>query len=323
MRKNTLLSGAFVLLLGGYFLFFYDQDRSSLPARDTAFATADTAAIARIVLTRYAEGEATARVQLDRSATGWTLNGRYPAFLPKVRQVLKVLHLVQVQEVLYDQGVTTAERLLDVMHTRIELFDQGGKPIKTLLLGTQTKDARGSLMKIEGAGQPYVVELPGLQGYINASFPLDTTIWRENLLFIADSARLQEVAITYADAAASFVLRRPAPGAAWRFTGREQAPDSAQLAAYLAAFTGRVYAESFATANYPGLKEKLETQPPDIVFTVSYFDGDSRRIVLYDRTDNLNSLFGWVAGQAELLTIQHFVFDKYLVKPGDLTGPPL
>ena len=323
MKRNFLLAGLFILLLGGYFLFVYDQDQTSLPAREVAFAVADTGAVHRIVLTRMVEGEATARVQLDRQPEGWTLDQRYPAFLPRVRQMLKALHGLHVQEVLYDQGVVTAGRLLDAVHTRIELYDERGKPLKTLLLGTQTKDARGTLMQLVGASKPYIVELPGLQGYVNAYFPLETSIWRENLLFVADSARVQELAISYADPAASFVLRRSAPGAAWRFTGREDRPDSSRVAAYFAAYTGRVYAESFASETYPGLFDRLQTQTPDITFTVSYFGGDSRRIVLFDRTDNPNGFFGWVEGADELLTIQHFVFDKYLVQPGDLTGPAL
>ncbi|RMG65552.1 MAG: hypothetical protein D6722_15835 [Bacteroidetes bacterium] len=323
MRNNLLLGGALVLLLGGYFLFVYDRDDTSLPADEVAFAVEDTAAISRIVLTRYVQGEAVARVQLDRNETGWTLDGKYAAFLPRVRQMLKALHLLHLKEVLHDQGLETAGRLLETVHTRVQLYDEAGKRIKTLRVGTQTKDARGTLMQIEGADQPYVVELPGLQGYVNAYFPMETDLWRENLLFIADSARIQELAISYPDASSSFVLRRPAPGAAWRFVGREQAPDTARLAAYFASFTGRVYAESFAEANYPGMMAKLQTQDPDIVFSVSYFEGETRRLRLYDRSDNLNGFFGWIEGEDELLTIQHFVFDKYLIQAADLLGPAL
>ncbi|GAB4419047.1 MAG: hypothetical protein OHK0039_31090 [Bacteroidia bacterium] len=301
--------------MAAYLLFFRGQWGSSYTASETRFAIADTAAIARVVLTQTVQGEARTRIQLDRQPDGdtWLLDGQYPAFRPRVAQLLKALHLVQVRERLYDQGLVSAERILRTMHTRIEVYDHDGRLMQDIYMGTPTKDAKGTLMQRAEARTPYIVELPGLQGYVNASFPLEQVVWRENLLFRARRDQLAMVSVSYADAARSFVLTRDTTTGAWLLGGAETPPDSARLAGYLDRFTGAVYAETFATDRYPGMIDKLRTRQPDIVFSVATQQGALRRIVLFTRDDNPNNLFGWVEGSDELLTIQHFVFDKYLV----------
>lgn len=321
MRNTLYMIGLLGVLATIFFVFLYDRDQTSLQQEEIAFAIEDTSAIQQIVLNRMIKGQSRFRIQLDRMPNGtWQLNERYPALEPKVQQLLKVLHLIQVKEVLAGEGISTAKDILRAVHTQVEVFDQEGKTIKSFLLGTETKEATGTLLQLSDAETPYIVEMPGLQGYINASFPVDEMLWRANLLFHADLPQIQQIAVSYPDANQSFVLERSSPESEWGILGLEQKPDSNRLATYLGHFQGNIYAETFATADYPGKLAQLQTQEPDIQMAISYFSGDSRHISLFERAENPNNYFGWLEGQEELLTIQHFVFDKFLQDRSYLLG---
>ncbi|MEM7658220.1 MAG: hypothetical protein AAF399_18985 [Bacteroidota bacterium] len=316
MKQTLTLLGALLLLGVGYGVFVYDRDGSSLRQEDIAFAIEDTASIERIQLTRLEKGKPVINIDLKREADGsWLINDQYPVIQPKMDQMLKVLHLVHLKEVLVGEGIQSAEKILRTLHTRVEVYDQQGI-VKTYLIGTETKDATGTLVKLADAQAPYIVEMPGLQGYINASFPLEADLYRENLLFPARLSNLQRISVTYPqESDASFTLERS--GDNWLLAGTEQAPNDQALQAYLGLFQGKIYAETFATEDFPGKKEALSEQTPDVFLNLSYLDGQERNVVLFARTENLNNYFGWVEGEPELLTIQRFVIDKFLRSKAD------
>ncbi|MEM7370509.1 MAG: hypothetical protein AAF587_18000 [Bacteroidota bacterium] len=320
MRNTLILLGLLTILAIIFFVFIYDRDQSSLSLEETRFAIEDTSAIHQIVLTRMVRGNPEFRIQLDRQADeSWMLNERYSALLPKVQKLLNILHLIQVKEVLTGEGLVSAEAILRSVHTLVEVSDKKGKTIKSFLLGTQTKDARGSLVKLSDAQTPYIAEMPGFQGYINAYFPVDEMNWRENLLFQAQLPDIQQIVVSYADPAQSFALSRSVRGSSWQLLGLEQSPDSAHLAAYLSHFQGKIYAESFAQADYPGKRDQLQAQPPEVEIVIGYFSGERRAIHLFERQENLNNFFGWV-NDGELLTVQHFVIDRFLQTRSYLLG---
>lgn len=324
MRNNLFLIGLLAVLAVIFFVFIYDRDQSSLSLEETAFAVEDTASIHQIVLTRKVQGNPAFRIQLDRQSDGnWLLNERYTALLPKVQKLLNVLHLIQVKEVLVGEGLETADMILGTMHTLVEVSDQQGNLIKQFLLGTETKDARGTLVKLADAQTPYIVEMPGHQGYINAFFSVEELQWRENLLFQANIEQIQQIAITYADARQSFTLSRRSPESGWQILGVEQALDSVRLAEYLSHFKGKMYAESFASGHYPGKRAELRNHDPSVELVIGYFSGERRNIKLFEREENLNNFFGWVDDGPELLTVQHFVIDKFLQSRSYLLGGDL
>lgn len=312
MNKTYLLAGLLILALGIYLLFVYDRGQSSLNPDDIAFAVEDTAAIQTITLTKVIEGKDIERLVLDRLEDGtWQLDKKYPVFQPRIDYLLKTMHLIHIQEKLVEEGITSGEKILDLTHIRVEIYS-AEKRIKGYLLGTSAKGNRGSLMKMMGGRYPYIVELPGLQGYINSHYTMDRKIWRENLLFDGRLDRILGISMNFADAEKSFRLVREDTASDWRLAGEESPLNQANLEKYLAKFDRKIYAESFVQEEYPGKLEDLRNQTPTITFSVNYTSGNTRTCYLFEREENPNNYFGWVEGEDELLTVQHFVFDKFL-----------
>ncbi|MDX1908962.1 MAG: hypothetical protein SF053_18140 [Bacteroidia bacterium] len=314
LSREALITGILAgILVAGiliYVLFMMGRAHTSLDPGSTAFALEDTTAAHRIVLSRVVEGQATSRIEIIRTPDGgWVMPDGRAVFQPRVKHLLRTMSLIHVKEVLVAEGIVTGKVLLDVVHTAVTVYDDRGRKLRDIQVGTETKDSRGTLMMMAGESRPYIVEIPGHQGYINAFFPTDITLWIENLLFDGTLDRLASVRITYpATPDSNLVMTRTASG--WMVAGGQA--DSTRLQAYLGLFQGKVYAESFAAGDYPGKFKALQAVTPDVQVELQYQDGSQRGFVLFSRDDNPNNYFGWITGENNLLTVQHFVVDKYL-----------
>ena len=312
MRKTLWLFILLVIMVAVY-LLFSPQGRSSLNHSDTDFAVEDTAHIHKIRLVRMIDGKPDVELLLEKDNKGhWTVNKKYPAFQARINQLLGLLLHLKVKETLIEQGLETGKILLEKRHTLVEISDEEAL-IKVIQVGTATKDYKGTLMRLDGVETPYIVERPGLQGFLNSYFTLDEEVWRSNRLF---DGRLDQIqAISLQDLTApelSWQLLRTNPEADWQWRGSGSEPNPTQIMEYLNLFHGPVYAESFASSRYPDALDQLKLRSPDMKFNLSYFDETSSTIFLFKREDNPNNYFGWIEGKEELLTIQTFVIDKFL-----------
>lgn len=322
MRNNLILLSVLALLIGAYFLFMYDPGDSSLDESEIGFAIGDTAQVTEIVLVKVIGGEDQQGIQLTKSEGGWQVNNRYYAFVPRIEKFLHVLSLIRVRDALPPKGQATAGQLLAQGHTRVEIFSEKGL-IKAYEVGTEYKGGRGTLMQLEDADDAYVVELPGMQGYLNVYYSLDPNYWRENLLFHGGLSNLRSISVTYSSKAGSFELSRETAESPWKLGGDGPAANPESISAYFAQFTGKVYGETFVAAKYPGKFEALRSETPYATLSVAYLSGESTQVYLFERDDNPNSYFGWVEGAEELITVQHFVVDKYLAEKSDFLPPAL
>ncbi|MEO1382121.1 MAG: hypothetical protein AAFV78_02660 [Bacteroidota bacterium] len=321
MRKTLVLLGVLMVGLGIFYFFIWDQGKSSLWGADTDFAIEDTSSITRIQLVRNVKGQPTYEVTLSRNlGEEWVLNGQYPALTSRVNKLLSMMRRLQVRQLLNEKGESSGKKIIETVNTHVTAY-AGDREIKSYYVGTQTQNAKGTLMLMEGASIPYVVELPGLQGYLNTYFPMDLMVWRENLLFKAEFDMIESFSVSYLDQPESnFILKNI--GDSWRLDP-DLPLDSVQSAAFREIFSGKIYAEEFVTAYYPGKLAELKSEPADREIYVRYKDGTSRDIYMYVREENPNNFFAWIEGEPELVTVQHFVIDKFLKKKSDLLAAPV
>ncbi|MDP5171148.1 MAG: hypothetical protein NWR72_12960 [Bacteroidia bacterium] len=316
MKKGTslwIMLAAAILLAIVYVAFINKDRQSTLDPNEIDFAIADTAAVVHIRLTQTQEGKDLSTVNMAKSPDGiWTINNAYRGFTPQIGHLLTTMSRLQVRESLTGKGEESAEKIISLMHTRVEVFDAKG-PIKTYFLASSAKDNRGSVMKLKGADHPYIVERPDLQGFVNPFFTIDVDVWRERLLWRAKASELKEIRVEFTHDPAATLWLAHLPEQAWTLQPGGSSPNPEKLEAYLSMFQGAVFAESFAERTYPGKKEELLTQTPDIRIRLRYLDDSERELVLFERTDNVNSFFGWITGEEELYTVQHYVIDKFLL----------
>ena len=69
-----------------------------------------------------------------------------------------------------------------VQNTKVTIYSNNGD-MKTLFIGGETADQLGTFMMIDGAKEPYVIHIPGFNGYLSSRFNCKEDLWRDKKLF--------------------------------------------------------------------------------------------------------------------------------------------
>lgn len=311
--NNKTLALLGVLAALAVLAFFTVGKRDTLrttSAEETNFALTDTASVSKITLTKMQQGKKVSEVVMTKEGKNWRLNGEANVSEPQLKLFFKTISAIRVREKVNEKGQTTIQECMKENHVLVAFF-KGNEKLKAYQVGMEGLNHVGSYLRMEGADNGYLVELPGLQGNLNGFFPTETTIWRENLLFDANLGNIQQVEAKFTrKTQLSLLLSREKSTSPWLVNGKPA--DSTKLKPFLAHFKGKIYFETIAHAKYPGKLQQLQTQLPDIIYTVTYFDGKKRVINLYLREETQENFFAFIEGENLLLTVQHFVMDKFL-----------
>lgn len=313
MKKTIVLALILVLVVGFYFLFLHNSGGTSVNPSEIEFSINDTSSVTMIKMQKVIREQAGEQVVLDKRPDGaWMINGKYMAQRPKVTNLLKTLNLLQLKKNLSKEGKTVALERLKTHHIMVTISGKEGI-LKEYFIGATNKEQTGNIMMLKDKDVPYIISRGDIEGYVSIYYSTDLNTWRENLIFNIPLIDLKRVSVAYSNRQNSFTLFREAPENEFDIQGEVRA-DSAKVEQYLMAFKGKSFAESFAEEFYPNMVDSLLRRPADIRFYYEMFDGYTDTLNLYLRPENKNNFFGYLNSRKELLTVQHFVFDKFLWK---------
>lgn len=309
--RTVVLFVVLLLAAGLYWYFYYEKEGSSFSMGESNFNIEDTSSLDKISLTRVVQGEEKLQLILEKKEGEWMVNERFGAFQPRVDQMLEVLTKIKIREALSEAARHSALKFFSVMHTRLDIYEKGKKK-KSILIGTQTKDAKGTVMMLAGSKSPYVLEIPGLPGYLNVYFPMELNEWRENLLFVADDSRLESLEIRFDTLEGGQDVYLTEMNGVVKVNGESKQGGEDYIQKNFQAKRRKIYGESFVGADYPDKLRELKGRTADVIFSVKYTDGTSRTLHLYKRGENPNNYFAWIEGEDELITVQKFVIDRFI-----------
>jgi hypothetical protein len=187
MKKNLLLFGLLLIAAAAAYVVLSKDPTSTIADRpDAAFAIKDTASITRIIITEMNGKMAT----LDRKPTGgrWTLNGRLDARKDATDLILYTLHQMRIRGPVGDASKENVLRVMASAGKRVEIFQGGDRPVKTIYIGHTTQDHTGTYMLLEtpegGRSEiPYVMHIEGFTGFLSSRFFADELEWRYTGIF--------------------------------------------------------------------------------------------------------------------------------------------
>jgi hypothetical protein len=187
MKKNFLyILGLLAAGIVAYVVLSKDRNSTIAEREDTAFAVEDTTAITRITIT-----ETTGRMAvLERNPAGgrWRLNGKYDARKDATDLMLYTLHEMRVRGPVSEAARENVIRVMASGSKRVEIFQGGDQPVKTIFVGHTTQDHTGTYMLLEtpegGRSEiPYVMHIEGFTGFLNSRFFADELEWRYTGIF--------------------------------------------------------------------------------------------------------------------------------------------
>jgi len=191
--KHTLIYIVILIALGfGVWFFFFRDDSNIFTAKDAGFTIRDTGAIGKI----FIADENNQTVKLERTNDGWKLNDRYKALPTAVQLLLFTLSTQSAQRPVPENAHNDVVRNL-ASANKIEIYDRNDHKMRVFYVGDEAGGASGTYMLMEGGSRPYVVNIPGFEGYLTPRYmPIERT-WRDRTVFDVDSSNITKVSVQY------------------------------------------------------------------------------------------------------------------------------
>lgn len=178
MRKNIIYLAILLLLLLLSWWVYQQRTSSTLDLEDTTFSIPDTSVVDRIFMADKTGG----RVLLEKAGPGqWKVNGQYTARPDAMSALLDALLRMQVKSPVPRPAVDNIRKQLASIGRKVEIYSRG-KKLSVLYIGYSTIDSRGTYAIREGAELPYILHVPGTEGYLTPRFFIDEEEWRERIL---------------------------------------------------------------------------------------------------------------------------------------------
>lgn len=184
------------------------RDRSiSLDPKEVSFRVADSSAVNRIFMADR-QGN---KVLLTRQEDGsWLVNKKYIARPDMMKVLMETLTRMEVKTPVPKGAINTVKTNMATAGIKVEVYS-GPKSEQELVfyVGSSTVDTRGTYMIKENADLPYVLYMPGWEGYLTPRFFTSEEQWRERILFRLDPNEVVRFAVDYPDTPAyNFAIER-------------------------------------------------------------------------------------------------------------------
>lgn len=194
---KTLVYIALLGILGfGVYYFLFRNSEGLYQEKEANFTFKDTASIGKIFLVE-SDG---ASILVERGASNqWIVNKKYPAMPIQMVNILTCLRLQTALTPVSEKDHDKVVKMLAGMGTKVEVYDRQGSKIRTFYVAGQGPNYHGSFMILEGADQPYLVEVPGFEGYLTPRYATELNEWRSRSVFNYTAQELASVSVSYPD----------------------------------------------------------------------------------------------------------------------------
>ncbi len=156
------------------------------------FAIPDTASITKIIIA----DKSPAKVTLTRENGIWMVNGKAPARVDAIAVILETLHHVDMKSYVSKESRPAVLKRLDVFGKHVEVYSED-KLLKSFSVGTETPDMLGTYMMLDGATEPFAMQLPGFNGYLNSRFFTNESQWRKRTIWGFDNRNIKTIEVNY------------------------------------------------------------------------------------------------------------------------------
>jgi hypothetical protein len=311
--RNTVLLLLVLIVLGAAAYFISRKSsHSTLNPEASAFTVTDTAAVDRIFISSKSGWSHT----LDRKkGSDWTLDGKFEARKDMVDMLLSTMRRMEVKRPADKSSRNIVIRDFAAMGRKVEIY-QNGQLSKTFYVGETTDNDTGTYFIMEGSEDPYVLHIPGFQGFINSRFDINEKNWRSVAVFRSNAASIKELQISYPQSPAeSFKIEKAADGNTFKVAGETlTAPENENLKAYLDNYKF-VNGEFYLPNPQHRVSDSLMLQRS--VAVVSLKDADpakDRKLALYAKKGDPSHLIALNEQTKEVISVQTYIFDRLLLK---------
>ena len=344
-RNKIILLAAVTLLVIAAFLLARNQ-YSTLKEKDSDFAVRDTAAVTRIFIADKKENS----VLLERSESGWTLNGKEKANTKVVDFLLSTMKRLRVKTPVPLAMRNNVISRLASIGTKVEIYQnvyrinlfnkyrffKHEKLTKVFYVGDATQNNEGTYMLIEGAENPYIVFIPGFRGFLYTRFSSEPDDWKSHSVFNTRLVDIKSISLKFnkepensfrvdvKDTKGNYTLTRLSDGV------QLNSYDTLKLLNFLTSFRDLRYETRMNKLMTPMKIDSIIHSTPLYEMVLVDRNDDTTKVLMftkpslsdevaehYDFIDKLvpidhDRFYALINGGKDFVLMQYYVFDKVL-----------
>jgi hypothetical protein len=208
MKKNRFaLILLLVLVIVAVILIMSKSSKSTLD--DYAhFAVEDTASVTKVFLADKNNNT----VLLTRDTSGyWMVNKDYKASRAAMEILLKTIYSIDIKSPIakkshdnYIKSIASRSIKVEIYQQvyRINLFNKiklfkHEKCTRTYYVGFDTQDNAGTVMLMEGSEVPYVIYIPGFNGFLSTRYSAFEKDWRDHTVFNIKYSDIKSITLRF------------------------------------------------------------------------------------------------------------------------------
>jgi hypothetical protein len=335
MNRNILYGMLFALLALAVWFLVIQRDSASRSLRSNQFSYPDTAGISKIFLADLGDRS----VLLERQSDGrWLVNGRFAARPDAINTLLTTVIQIEAKHPVARTQRDFAIREIAGNHVKVEIYNRKGKRDLTYFVGPPTQRNRGNFMKLEKSKEPFVVHIPGFDGFLQTRYPLDEADWKDRGIFRYQPDAIKRLEVTYTvNPDSSWVLEQTA-AMSYSLTSRLEGdrPVNNRAALVYLSHYRQIGAESLLNDWHK--RDSVLASTPICTLAVNPGLPDGQTVLLYYRPVNKRTktqfdplgnpldferdkYFAAYNDKRDFALVQDFVFGKLFVGPSYFLQP--
>ena len=328
--KNALsiLAMSVLAVLAVYLVTQYQK--STLKVELSDFAVKDTASIDKIFL---ADKDGYKLLLERKSPSVWMINNQFEARPDAIKVLLETINQIEVKAPVGRASFNTVVKKLAVKSTKVEIY-QKGTLVKTYYVGGTTEDFFGTYMMIEGSAAPFIMHIPGFEGYLYPRYYAVPELWRSNAMYrlkMNDIAKIKYV--NHQHEVDSWEMEQKDGVITLKDFRGQNIPefDTLKVREYLTQFN-TVNSEAYVKDIEPERKDSILNSAPRQVFTIYPKNGAPIELKAFTKKlmvesydingklmdEDVDRFYGMLNNnKKDLLSLQNFVFDNVMVSVND------
>lgn len=197
MKNNKFLLATLLILVAIAAYYFISKSSGTLKNELKDFAIADTASIDKIFISDYTG----AKVTLTRGEKYWIVDGAHKARPESIQLLITTFSQIAVKSPVPKAAINNVIKDIATKGIKVEIYQGSNKPTKVYYFGGTTQDLLGTYMVLENNGEkssvPFIMCVPGFNGYLSARFYSNPLQWRDAAIFTYQPDEIKSIEVTY------------------------------------------------------------------------------------------------------------------------------
>jgi len=292
------------------------------------FAVKDTAAIDKIVITDTRN----VTLNLTKRDGQWLANQKHEIREDFIDVLLTTFYRMQKKHPVPKNMRAGVMKRMNSMAKKIEVYN-GDEKIREMYASSAPSNEIGSYMYLKGDEIPYVVDVPGVEGTLDARFNAELEEWKSHEIFKYGLGEIKKIELAYPlEGAEPFSLHQPKNDYfEIERTGEKKPVSKLKALAFFNAFS---FINLEAFQNDYSKRDSIENATPYAIIEVTDQADNKRKItiwrmpnyrrskLMFDPEGNrlpydLDRYFATVRDGKEFVIIQQYVFEKLFRKYDD------